>query len=300
MSIDPMNIVVTGATGLVGRQLVKRLSFAKHRVVALVRDPSRANLDAETFAWDGKNIPPLEALRGANAIIHLAGENIAAQRWTKERKQALYDSRVGTAQALLAGLEKLDTKLDVFITASGTGFYGDRGDELLDESSVGGKDFLSDLCRDWEAAADRMPANRIVKLRFGVVMSAGGGFLDQVIPIFKKFGASKLGSGKQWMAWIHIEDLLRIILRALEDPKFEGPVNAVAPQAVTNAELTKTIGKIVGARWGPPAPGFALKIIYGELSQALLSSQKALPLKLKNIGFQWKHPELHEALTSIL
>lgn len=300
MAIDPLNIVVTGATGLVGRQLVRRLKTAKHHVVALVRDPSRADLEAEMFAWDGKTPPPPESLRGANAIIHLAGENIAGAKWSKERKEALYDSRVKSAQALAQGLKNIDHKLDVFITASGIGYYGDRGNEVLTEDSRAGADFLGMLCQDWEAAADAVPAKRVVKLRFGVVFSRGGGFLDQVIPMFKKFGASRLGNGKHWLSWIHIEDLLRLLLRSLEDAKLSGPVNAVSPNPVTNSEMTKVLGEIIGARSGPPAPGFMIKLLYGELAKVMLASQKADPARLSSVGFTWKHPELREALESVL
>ncbi len=300
-----MNILITGATGLVGRELVPELLRFGHFVTVLARDPHSAakklGSKIKIYPWDGeKSPPPAEAFERIEAVIHLAGENIADSRWTEARKKALRDSRILSAQNLKAGLDKAGVKLKIFISASGIGFYGDRKDDRLTEADQAGKDFLAQLCVEWEAAADTMPAARIVKTRFGVVLSSGGGFLGKVVPLFKKLGASRLGDGKQWMTWIHIDDLIDGLTMALTDERLSGPINMIAPEAVTNATMTEEIRVAIGGWPGPPAPTFALRLLYGELADALVYSQRAVPKKLEDLKFHFEHPELRGALEDIL
>lgn len=300
-----MSVLVTGATGLVGRELVTELLRHNHSVTALVRDPKAAarKLDqrVKLFAWDGIKAPaPIEAFADVDSVVHLAGENVAGQRWSAERKKALRDSRVVSAENLRAGLVAAGRELKVFISASGVGYYGDRGDDKLSEREGPGEDFLARLCVEWEAAADRMTAARIVKARFGAVLSGEGGFLGEVVPLFRKLGASRLGSGKQWITWIHIDDLVDALLFALTDERVQGPVNMVAPEAVTNAQMTEELRKAVRTWSMPAAPKFALRWMYGELAGALLFSQRALPKKLEEWRFKFEYPKLKEALEDLL
>ncbi len=276
-----MNIVMTGSTGLLGKKLKSRLESMGHRILTIGR---------KDFPVDS------EKLKDAEGLIHLAGENIAAKRWTAARKKALRDSRIETARQLGEGLK---SDLKFVISASGIGIYGDRGGELLSENSSPGEGFLSQLCRDWEAAADLIPANRHVKLRLGVVMSAEGGFFTEVAPIFKRIGASRLGSGKQWFSWVHIDDAIEVFLSAVNSEQMAGVYNVTSPEPVTNRELTHEMAKALGVWPAPPAPKFALKLLYGELAQALLSSQRGIPERLIRAGFQFKFPELSKALSVI-
>jgi len=300
-----MNILITGATGLVGTELVTEILRHNHSVHALVRDPKAAQTKlgpkVKVFAWDGfSGPPPDKSLVGIEAVIHLAGENVADQRWSERRKRQLRDSRVLTAQNLRAGLKKAGIELKVFISASGIGYYGDRKDQKLTESDTAGTDFLARLCVEWEAEADQMPAQRILKTRFGAVLSAQGGFLGKIVPMFKRLGASKLGDGQQWITWIHIDDLTDILIAALTDERYVGAINAVAPEAVTNETMTEEIRKAVHAWCGPPAPRFALRWLYGELADVLLFSQRAEPKKLLELKYSFEFPKLRQALEDLL
>lgn len=267
---------------------MKRLKDSGHEIVPLGRP-----------AWDGeKDVAPAHLMKGVDAVIHLAGENVAAKRWSAKRKKHLIDSRIKSAEHLKAGLDAAGIKLKKFISASGIGYFGDRGDEILAEDSRPGSDFLAKLCIDWEDAAERMGAERTVMLRFGAVLTKDGGFLGKVTPLFKRLGAGKLGSGRQWFAWIHIDDAVEIIMRALSDETLSGPINVVAPHKVTNAQLTEELREQIGTFPAPSAPPFLLKLFYGELTEALLGSQKAVPRKLEQHGFQFKYRTLKEALAA--
>lgn len=281
-----MNVVLTGATGLIGKTLSPRLEARGHTVLPLTRQQWNAELDPA----------PVEALRSADAIIHLAGENIASKRWTADRKRELVSSRVHGAQNLKRGLDAAGIKLKLFISASAVGYFGDRGDEVLVDSSSPGTGFLSELCQAWEKAALDVGAERTVIARFGVVMSPTGGFLGEVLPMMRKFGASRLGSGQQWVSWIHIEDLVEGLIQMLENPERSGAYNLVAPHPVTNAEFTKEAATHIGAWSAPPVPALALKLMVGELSELMLSSQRVLPQRLEKAGFTWKYPTLNSAL----
>lgn len=292
-----MVILLTGATGLIGRALIPECLRRGYRVRALVRDVERARAslgrDVELFPWtDGADVPPA-AVRGIDGLVHLAGENIAAQRWSSARKKALRDSRVQTADALARAMS---APIDFVISASGIGFYGDCGDEELTEAAPPGTDFLARLCLEWETASQRIPARRHVQTRFGVVLAANGGFLEQVTPLFKRLGASPLGSGQQFMSWIHIDDAVAVLMAAIERPSFTGAYNATAPVPLRNRELTRELAERLGVWNAPAVPGFALKLMYGELATALLSSQRALPSRLLVERIKFKYPDFKAAL----
>jgi uncharacterized protein (TIGR01777 family) len=279
-----MKILMSGATGLVGSQLKIRLESRGHQIVPLGR----------------KDFPPRpELFNGVTGLIHLAGENVVVGRWTSERKQALRDSRVETAAKIREALHEASQHLDFVISASGIGFYGDRKGETLTEASSVGDGFLSRLCLEWEAAVDTIPADRHVKFRLGVVMSRGGGFLKQVTPLFRRFGAGRLGSGKQWFSWIHIEDVLNIFCRAVETP-MDGVYNLTSPNPVTNAELTRMLAKALDVWPALPVPKLVLRLMYGELGEALLSSQRAVPARLLNDGYEFVKPDLSRSLAELL
>lgn len=277
-----MIIVMTGATGLIGRHLAEELQRRGHEVRALSRhEGARYRLDA-----------PAEAFEGARALVHLAGAGIADARWTESRKRELIDSRVETARALIP----FARDLDVVVSASGIGYFGDRGDAWLDESAGPGDDFLARLCVRWEAAAREITARRHVQARFGVVIAPDGGFLKQVVPLFKRLGASRLGDGKQFFSWIERDDVVRILAAMVDEEEFEGAYNVCAPNPVTNAELTERLKVAVGAWPAPPAPRFALRLLYGELADALLYSQRARPARLLEQGWTFACPDLSSAL----
>lgn len=286
-----MIIVITGATGLVGRHLVRRLNSEGHEIRALVRG-SRVPEFAKGYAWSEARA----ALKDAHGLIHLAGEGVADKRWTAARKQALRDSRIATAQQLAAAVSR---PLDFVISASGLGVYGDCGDQSLTEDSPSGHDFLAQLCVEWEAAARTIPARRHMQARFGAVLSLDGGYLGTVVPIFKRLGASRLGRGRHYLSWIHIEDVCDILSRATHDTTMSGPYNLSSPHPVTNAELTQVMAEFLGVVQMPAAPAFALKLMYGELAGVLLSSQRALPARLSQQNYEFKYSEIRPALSQI-
>jgi uncharacterized protein (TIGR01777 family) len=267
------SILVTGATGFVGRALVAALSARGDRV----REISRSGASN----WD--NLPA-----EADAIVHLAGENVA-QRWSAATKQRIIDSRVG-------GLKKLSrVKTSVLVSASAIGYYGDRGDELLDETATPGSDFLASVCVDWEKAALAAGAPRTVLLRFGLVVGKGGA-MDRIVPPFRLGMGGRLGSGKQWMSWIQLDDLVAILLRAIDSPSMKGVYNAVSPGAVRNEEMTQEIAATLGVKARLPAPEFALKLAFGEMASMLLGGQHVVPERLESEGFSFRYPSVIEAL----
>ena len=295
-----MKIVLTGGTGLVGGALGPELVKRGHEVTVLTRDPAaarrRLSYPATLVAWNDDVPVPVEVTRDAGAIIHLAGENIAEGRWTLERKRALRHSRVRAAESLARGT---GPGVGVVISASGVGIYGDRGDEELTEESKPGGDFLAGLCRDWERVSQTIPAARHVQLRFGVVLSDRGGFLEKVFTPFRLVGASRLGTGKQYLSWIHVDDLVQIVLRALEDQTMTGAYNATAPEPLTNAEWTAQLAAQIHARRAPPVPAFALKLALGEVTAAILGSQRARPRRLLESGFKFRYADFQTALAAI-
>ena len=297
-----MNILVSGSSGLVGSALVAALTPGRHRLKRLIRSPVR---DAESEVhWDpaGGVLAPT-ALEGLDAVVNLAGENIASGRWTAEKKARIRDSRVNGTELLCRTLARLDRPPATLISASAVGYYGDRGDELLTEESPPGSGFLSDVCQEWEAAT-APPAEkgiRVVLLRIGVVLTPRGGALAKMLPAFRMGLGGRIGNGRQYLSWITLDDLLGVIQYALNNEEISGPLNAVAPAPVTNHEFTKTLGRVLSRPTIFPLPAFASRLAMGEMADALLlASTRVQPARLQQAGYPFQHRSLDPALRHLL
>ncbi len=302
-----MKILITGSTGLVGTALAQELLRAGHTVCRLVRPgtSTEALRTAQGFDvnWNPATGELGGAAVGADAVVNLAGASIADGRWTPERKQLLRISRVDTTRALVTALAKMSARPRVLVSASATGYYGNRGDEILTEDSQPGTDFLSGIAKEWEAEAIKAEALgiRVVRARFGVILAKHVGALPQMLRPFQFGVGGKLGSGKQWMSWITLDDTIAILRLALEEGSLTGPINVVSPQPVTNAEFTKALATVLHRPAIFPAPAFALRLAFGEMADALLlSSQRALPAQLQKLNYQFAHPDLRTALSGVL
>ncbi|MCY4175204.1 MAG: TIGR01777 family oxidoreductase [Acidimicrobiaceae bacterium] len=305
----PMRVAVTGSTGLIGRALMKRLGDVGHQAVPVLRAASDSSAEAgaessQSVVWDpATGDVEAEKLEGLDAVLHLAGEPIAARRWSPDQKQRIADSRTESTALLAETLSGLDAPPGMMVSASAIGFYGDRGDEALDESSSGGDDFLARVCRDWEAAADpaRAAGIRVVHPRTGVVLSRSGGALSEMLPFFRLGIGGRVGNGRQWMSWITLHDEVEALLWLL-DADLEGPVNLTAPQPVTNRELTRALGRALNRPTLLPTPKPALQARLGrELAEALLySSARVAPAALQRSGFAFSHPDIATALEAVL
>lgn len=299
---NPPRALVTGATGLLGRRLVARLPDA----VVLSRDPAKATASspsAKAYAWSPEaGPPPAAALAEVEVVFHLAGEPLGDGRWTAEKKQRIRDSRVLGTRNLVAGLAGLERRPRVLVSASAVGYYGDRGDEELDEDSAAGRGFLAEVCAAWEreASAAEGLGMRVVRVRTGIVLSPEGGALAKLLGPFRLGLGGKLGSGGQWMSWIHIDDLIGILLHASREATVLGPINAVGPRPVSNAELTRTLGRVLRRPARLPIPGFALRAALGEMSELVTTSQRVLPKVAQRTGYEFEHTELEAALTALL
>jgi uncharacterized protein (TIGR01777 family) len=301
-----MNILITGATGFVGRRLCEMLHQAGHTVRALSRDSvaakQRVPLLKEVFPWNPlQELPPLQAFEGCDAIINLAGESIAG-RWTAPKKQLIRDSRVLGTKNLVNALAQLSSRPKVLISASAIGYYGDRGEETLTEDAAPGSDFLAQVCRDWENEALKAESlgMRVVRLRIGLVLGRGGGTLQALLPLFRVGLGGPLGSGRQWWSWIHRDDLCRLIVQILANENVSGPVNATAPQPVRQKEFAQVLGRVLRRPAFLPTPAFALKIALGEFADGILASQRALPRRAQEMGYRFQFEELEGALREIL
>ena len=296
-----MHVLMTGSHGLIGSALMLSLGGGGHQVRRLLRTESD---ESGTTSWDpGAGTFAPAAFAGIDAVVHLAGESIASGRWTTARKSNIRDSRVIGTRNLCTALAGLETPPRVLVAASAIGFYGDRGDELLDESSPPGSGFLPDVCQEWEdaVAPARAQGIRVVHLRTGVVLSPRGGALAQMLPPFKLGAGGVLGSGNQYMSWVALDDMLGIVLYALTDTSANGPVNAVAARAVTNREFTKTLGKVLHRPTIFPVPAFAVRLLFGEMGDALLlASTRVAPTRLNEAGFEFAYPDLEGALRHVL
>lgn len=293
----PLRVVVSGASGLIGRQLVAFLRTGGHEVLRLVRKP---NAGADEISWDpARGTIDAAALEGVDAAIHLGGVSIAGGLWTEARKQAIKQSRVEGTALLARTLASLANPPSVFVSASAIGFYGNAGDARLTERSPAGGDFLSEVCQAWEAATD--PAAeagiRVVTPRFGLVLSGGGGLLKQVLPVFQLGLGGPLGNGNQYMSWIALDDLLGVLLAAVANERLSGPVNAVAPRPVTNREFTATLARVLHRPAVIPVPEAMLRLLPGGMGEEIfLASQRVEPKKLQDIAFRFAFPTLEDAL----
>ncbi len=300
-----MKVLVTGATGFIGKKIVHALAREGHQIVVLSRNAENAKgkfaAPVTAFSWNPtEEKAPAAAFDGVEAVISLAGEGIAEKRWTEKQKKAIHDSRVLGTRHLAETLRGLGKTLKVFVSSSAIGLYGDRGDEQLPESAAPGTDFLADVCADWEKAASEVPAERTVLVRTGIVLGREGGMLKKVLPIFKTGLAGPLGNGRQYMSWIHVDDIVGIFLHAFKNAAVKGAINGAAPAPVTNAEFTKALGHALSRPAFLPAPAFALKLALGELSVLLLGSQKVVPDKTLKTGYSFLYPGLDEALSNLI
>jgi uncharacterized protein (TIGR01777 family) len=303
-----MRVLITGATGTIGLALADALRARGDQVIALSRDPERGQRvlgeGAEVHGWADPvgEPPPAEALRGADGVVHLLGEPIA-QRWTDDAKERIRDSRIKSTQQLVHGLAGLTEgeRPGVLVSQSAIGYYGDRGDAPLDEQSPAGHDFLAEIVVAWERAAVTAPAGiRVVYTRTGVVLSSSGGALAKMLPFFKLGLGGPVAGGKQYVPWIHLDDVVGGLIRCLDDGVATGPVNLTAPHPVTNAEMSRALGHVLGRPAVLPVPGLAVTLLYGEMAQIVTGGQRALPARLGELGYGFRHTEIGAALADVL
>lgn len=298
-------VCITGATGLIGARALAALRERGVEVTVLSRDPVRAQqrLGAvQAHAWDPLAEPaPAAALSGCDAVLHLAGENVA-QRWSEPAKQAIRESRVSGTRNLLEGLRASKPRPGTLVSSSAIGYYGARGEEPLDEDAPPGSGFLAQVCVDWEQEAQRASelGMRVVCVRTGVVLDPRGGALARLLLPFRLGLGGPVAGGRQYMSWILTEDLVGIMLTALEDERWTGPVNATAPEPVENAEFTRLLGRVLRRPAILPVPGFALRALYGEMAEVITTGARVMPARALVLGFQFAHPDLEGALRSAL
>ncbi len=298
-----MRVIISGASGLIGKALSGRLQQEGARVAPLVRDDAVGE-DSDGILWrpDANTIQE-DALEGAHSVVHLAGENIADGRWSNAKKRRIRDSRIMGTTLLCRALARRAHKPRTLICASAIGYYGSRGDDVLDESTAPGAGFLADVCREWEQAA--MPAVdagiRVVYLRSGVVLSNKGGALGKMLPLFRMGLGGPIGNGRAWMSWITLNDLVAVILHCMNDKRLAGPVNAVSPTPVTNREFTRALAKTLRRPALMPVPALMLKVVFGEMArETFLASARVMPHRLEDAGFVWRDPNIETALQHCL
>lgn len=299
-----MNVTITGATGLIGTKLVHALKERGDTVTVLSRSPEKASqaLGVEAVAWDPSAGPaPTGALTGRDAVIHLAGEPVA-QRWNDKVKQSIMESRETGTRNLVAGIAASDPKPAVLVSSSAVGYYGKHGDEKLPESTPAGDDFLAGVCVAWEREADAAQALglRVVKIRTGVVLDAGGGALKTMLPPFKMGIGGPVAGGAQYMPWIHVDDIVGLYLKALDDESWSGAYNGAAPEPVTNKTFSKALGKALHRPAFSPVPAFAIKLLYGDMAEIVVEGQRAVPERVLAGGYRFRRGELQPALEDAL
>jgi len=308
-------VTLTGATGLIGPRVIDALQAGGAEVSVLSRDASRASerlaraglAPVQAFDWDALREPaPAQALQGRDAVVHLAGENIA-QRWSESAKLAIRDSRVTGTRNLLAGLEAVgdaqaEQRPRTLVSSSGVGYYGAHGEEPLDEEAPPGKDFLARICVEWEAEASKASAlgMRVALVRTGVVLDRNGGALAKMLPPFRLGVGGPVAGGRQFISWIHLDDLVSLIVAATQDERWSGPINATAPEPVSNREFSRALGRALKRPALLPVPGAALKALYGEMAKIVTQGARVVPAKALVLGFQFAHAELDEALSSAI
>jgi len=296
-----MKILISGSSGLIGKALVSSLEDRGHLVSRLVRSSSQK--PHEIFWNPLKGIMDAKALEGFDGVIHLAGENVGQGRWTPSKKEKIRQSRIKGTQNLCNCLSGLSNPPKVLVCASAVGYYGDRGEETLDEKSPNGSGFLPEVCKEWEEATRPCSQKgiRVVNLRMGVVLSPEGGALKKMLFPFKMGGGGVIGPGKQYMSWITLGDVVGAICHALQSENLKGPVNAVSPNPVTNRDFTKTLGRVLSRPTILPLPAFAARLAFGEMAEELLlASVRAQPKELQNSGFHFRDPQLEGALKAVL
>lgn len=300
-----LRVTVTGATGLIGASLVAALHARDAEVTVLTRDPDRARArlgDVHAERWDPLGEPaPAQALAGRHAVVNLAGEPVA-QRWSARVKRAIYDSRVVGTRNLIDGLRHAQPTPPVLVSASAIGYYGTHGEEPLDEEAPPGSDFLAEVCFAWEAAAAQARALgvRVAQVRIGVVLDAGGGALAKMLPPFRLGLGGPVGSGRQYVSWVHVSDVVGIVRAALEDDRWSGPFNATAPEPVTNRELAQALGRTLGRPAALPVPALALRALYGEMAEVVTGGARVLPARALVLGYEFAYPRLEPALRAAL
>src|SRR5574341_169960 len=300
-----MRIAITGSSGLIGSALLARFSDDRHNVTRVVRGSSVRNPRHRTVVWNPTSgVIDSEGLEGHDVVIHLAGEDIAAGRWTQARKHTIRESRIHGTRLLCETLARLTQKPRVVITASGVGYYGNHDpDHRVDETSPRGTGFLADLVRDWEQAAAPAQAAgiRVVHTRFGIVLSPNGGALAKMLPVFKVGLGGKVGTGRQVMSWVALDDVPSVMLHVIAHESLSGPVNVVSPHPVTNAEFTRILGKVLGRPAILPLPGFAARLLFGEMADALLlGGAHVIPRRLGETDFHFAYPDLEQGLAHLL
>lgn len=300
-----MKLVVAGGTGFIGSTLCTQLLQRGHSLTVLTRS-SPATMHPPNQKWlawrPGLSGAWEEAIDGADGVVNLSGEPIAAKRWTERQKERIRSSRIETTRALVSAISKAKVRPKFLVNASATGYYGPRGDERLTEEAGPGKDFLARTCIEWEEEATRAESYglRVVRLRTGIALGRGGGALEKMVPPFKFFIGGPLGTGKQWMSWIHMEDEVGLILFSVEKSEAYGAINAVAPNPVTMKEFCKVLGQVLHRPSWAPVPAFALRLLLGEMADMLLTGQRVLPAQAQRLGYNFKHPTLRGALQSCL
>jgi uncharacterized protein (TIGR01777 family) len=301
-----MRIVITGGSGLIGIALARELGSAGHEVVALTRDPSRVGpLPPGTRAvqWDGKTPQGWGSLLDeGTAIVHLAGDSVAAGRWTDEKKRRIRQSRVESGRAVLEAIRQAKSRPRALLQGSAVGYYGDCGDEGVDESHPPGDDFLARVCVDWEASTAEAAALGVRRpiLRTGIVLSNEGGALPRMALPFRLLAGGPLGGGRQWFPWIHMADEVGAIRFLIEREDADGPFNLSAPEPLTNRDFGRALGRVLNRPSFAPAPGFALRLLLGEMADALLHGQRAVPRRLLDLGYVFRYPEAAGALRNLL
>jgi uncharacterized protein len=300
-----MRLVVTGATGFIGTPLCARLLEQGHTLTLFTRGSPRDHGSA-TKRWLHWTPGALRewgtALNGADGVINLAGEPIAAKKWTHLQRHRIETSRVDGTNSLVQAIARAAVRPKFLISASAIGYYGPRGDETVTEETPPGDDFLSFVCREWEEEAKKAEelGLRVVRVRTGIVLGSGGGALAKMVEPFKFFVGGAIGSGQQWMSWIHLEDHVRLIIDLIENTQASGPVNATAPNPVRNKEFCQTLAKVLRRPCWAPVPGFALKLVLGDMADMLLTGQRVVPAAAQKLGFQFRYPTLEEALQASL
>jgi uncharacterized protein (TIGR01777 family) len=309
--MSALRVTVTGASGLIGAALLAALSERGAHVTVLSRAPERtrarlpragAGSEVEVIAWEPSGEPaPEHALAGRDAVVHLAGEPVA-QRWSARAKRAIRDSRVTGTANLVAGIERSEPRPPVLVSSSAVGIYGPHGEEPLDEETPPGVDFLASTCIAWEAAASRVRelGVRAVQIRTGVVLDRHAGALAKMLPAFRLGLGGPVAGGRQYISWIHTSDVVGLMLAALADERWSGPFNATAPDPVSNRELSKALGRVLGRPAFAPVPGFALRVRYGAMAEIITTGARVLPAKALVLGYEFAYPELEPALRAAL